>query len=404
MFRGLGRLFLNYYLMSSIVNAGISFVVIIYLSHVLDARGYVAVGVFSGIMMVMPSIVGFQTRSYFLRCSVKTDYLSYSDGLLIKVCFFWMVISVFLLFASSLILSVNEVVDLDLVLYFCLCSIFQWFYYTALVLAQSKRKSKLYFLVVASSSALAALYVFLKGELSSISWVDRVFGLSLGFLGGFVVCLFVYRSEIERLWGRDLSFWVEVKKSIKYSIYLLPFGLSLSLVLFMDRYVVSEYFSEEVAAMYMSLCQFVLVYSILCDSLYKKVTPVFMADGNIAKLVDVGALSIIALLLFLAVGEWVYYLVFPDYFDFRYDLYLAMLIVAVTGCFVKLLSLLFNFNDENASLAQYVVPFNLIGLVVMVASVVVLRCDVLAIPISIACANGIAVLLMFVRLKRKSYV
>ncbi len=378
----------NYYLMSSLIGAFFSFVVIIFLSHNLDTKSFVAVGVFSGLLGVMPSIIGMHTRSYFLIEGVKSKYLSKNDVLNLVSCFFWMMASLMLLYVIGELFSFSGLFSVDLWGLLVITAFLQWLYYTVLVVAQSKNSARMYFIIVLVSSFLGALFVFIKWRVAGLHWEDRVYGLWLGFGVSFVVFSFIIRNEISTLYGWTFDELVtSVFDSIKYSIFLVPFSLSVTAVAFFDRYIVSEYVGVDTAAQYISMSQFVLVYAIFSDSIYKRITPVYLRGGKVRVLILALLSSLVAGVVFLVVGSVAFDLVFPERITFDFSLYLLMLTAAFSVFFVKVVSLLFNYIKLNAHLSIYAVLFNALCVFNMFLCVSYFEMDVLIIPTVIVLSN-----------------
>lgn len=392
----ISKLIFNYYLMSSLIGAFFSFIVVIFLSHKLDTEGFVAIGVFSALIGVMPSIIGFHTRSFFLIESVKSDALTPTDMSNLTSCFIWMLVSLLILLLLGMIVDVDASFSVEVWELLIASAFMQWFYYISLVVAQSKNNGRLYFALVVASSFTGVLFVLVKWWLVGVVWEDRVYGLWAGFF--VALCIFILKSECASGWvikiKRD-----SILKSFNYSIFLVPFSLSVSAVAFFDRYVVSKYIGVDAAAQYISISQFVLVYAIFSDSIYKKTAPSYLKSGSLEFLLYAALSSLFAVVIFLFIGEFVFHSIFPETIAFDITLYLFMLIGAFTVLLVKIASLLFNYNGKNKHLAAYAVFFNLICVLLMFAFVNSLILGVYVIPLSIIASNLLMLLALSIHYK-----
>lgn len=386
----------NYYLMSSLIGAFFSFIIVIFLSHKLNTEGFVAIGVFSALIGIMPSIIGFHTRSFFLIESVKFETLTPADISNISSCFFWMLISLLALLIFGSIFDFGEFITAGAWELLIISAFMQWLYYMSLVIAQSKKNAKLYFTLVVASSATGVLFVVAKWWLVGVVWEDRVYGLWAGFFVAF--CVFSVKTKGVPWWKATFQ-RATILKSFKYSIFLVPFSLSVSAVAFFDRYVVSKYIGIDIAAQYISISQFVLVYAIFSDSIYKKTAPLYLKNGDFNVLLHAALSSLVAVVIFLLIGEFVFYIVFPATITFDNTLYLLMLMGAFAVMLVKIVSLIFNYYGRNKHLATYAVLFNLVCVLLMFSYINSLMLGVYVIPLAIIASNLLMLLALLIHYK-----
>lgn len=386
--------FFNFYFLSSISGAVFSFGIIVFYSHHGSQSDYIQLGVFSGLLGVMPAVIGAHTRSFFIRESSRNESLVDKDVGLLAATFFCMLIS--LMFVVPVLLMLGEYFEYNMeVIYWVLfVGVAQWFHLSFMAVSHSKKNGYRYFLLTFIAACSAAIFVVGAWFFYDLSWQVRAGALVFGFFCAMLFFLRWYWKKIIMLWS---GVW-GIKKSLKYSLPLIPYSVAVSAIMFFDRYVIVENFEESIAATYLSLVQLVLVFSIFLDSIYKKVMPVYLSDGNWEVLIKACVVVIPATFIFAFLAPYIFSFLFPDDIVFDLMLFFFMLVSSVLVFSVKLISLIYNYLGDNSYLSMSVVAVNIIAIALMF--VFVPGGEAWYLPVVVAACNGSALLVLITRVRR----
>ncbi|BBB28869.1 hypothetical protein [Neptunomonas japonica] len=380
--------FFNFYFLSSIGNAFISFIVIVYFSYYATNKEYVQLGVFSAVLGMMPSIIGMHTRSYFIRQSSTNDKVEIEDVDVLVSTFIWMIVSVAFLTFVLIFIDLSFLIEKELSWIVLIVGVGQWCHLTIVAVSHSKNNARRYFLFTIYASIVSGLGVIVLGQIHALVWQDRAYALMFGYLLSIIIFITWYRESIVK----KIRIPAVNYKIIKYSIPLIPYSLSVSALIFFERQVVAQNFDSSVAASYLSQVQIVLIFSIFLDSLYKKITPVYFSTGNIACLYKTSLVAVCAFFIFYFISPWIFHFVFPATMYFNSNLMFFMLVSSAVIYILKLISLIFNYKSKNIFLSAVVIFSNIFT--VMGLYFYSYGLGVISIPIIISVCNFLAVLVL----------
>lgn len=393
--------FFNYYLCGSIINASISFFVIAYLSHQISPDKFVLLGVVTSFLGFVGSVIGFQTRSYVLFVASKETSFNKNDLVNIISSIFWMIASFLTVIGCLALFDIQQFFTSPIIYLVMKCAAAQWLYYLILIIFQSKNLVGHYFITILVSAIISACYILIVSLIGDISWEDRLLGLMLGFLSSPFIILFRYKNLRINVTHFDfLLVMRSLKKSIIYSAPLVPYSLSISSIVFFERFIASENLRVLDAAVFLALAQIILIYGIMAESIYKKCQRSYLQAGNNNELFTAVKLVLFAGVGYIAIGQLLFNLIFPEHIIFNFILFLLMMVSAFFTFIIKIISLVFNFYQINTSLAKYAVLFNVFGLILM--NYLSNLYGVLMIPCSIIISNLIVISLLSYKIKRIS--
>lgn len=387
------RSFFNYYFLSSLSGALISFGIVVYYSHVATTAEYIQLGVFSSMLGMMPAVMGFHARSYFIREASRGSTFSKGDVGVLIATLVWMLVSLLLFILLAIGAEKYFGYELEMFVWVVWVGAAQWFHLSVMGVAHSKKDAKRYFLVSVIAAFVSAVTLLVFGVFSELTWKVRAYSLVVGFAVSCLLFFWWYASTLKANWKGVVG----LRDALSYSIPLVPYSLSIAAVMFVERYVVANNFDEMVAAGYLSLVQLVLVFSIFLDSIYKKVTPVYLSAGKSGVLTGTLWIVVPAFFGFIFMAPFVFEVIFPEAMLLDWNLLLFMAVAAVIVFLVKLISLIYNYHGDNSYLSFVMIFYN--GLALVGLYFFVPDSSVLLVPVVVGVCNLLAVFVLFCRIK-----
>jgi O-antigen/teichoic acid export membrane protein len=267
------------YTLSNLVVAGVPFLLIPFLTRVLEPADYGLVAMFSLIVSFMTVAVGLNVHGAIsVRCldnsninipkyvSTALLLLIFSTGIVILLVFVW----------GNLVVELTAI-PLKWIYIAVLVAALQFIVQITLVLFQVFKRPIVYGSIRISNALLDTVTTIIFVIFMALSWQGR--------LGGMVVTIFfvsvaaIYLLIKEGLLSKNTSYSY-AKDALGYGLPLVPHAIGGIFLSMADRFMVNNILDVSSTGIYVVAAQIGLVLSVFCDSFNKAFAPWLMEKLN----------------------------------------------------------------------------------------------------------------------------
>jgi len=258
------------YTITSIINAGIPFLLLPILTRYLSPEDYGIVTMFSLLVSIFGvftglSVHGAINRVYFEKGINFKEYVANC----IFILFFSSVLTFIVVFSiKSFISNISGVLE-NWVLIAVILSFFQFLFLSNLVIYQARMKVKEYAILKIGKSLLNVLFTILFVVIIGFKWEGRLLAQFLAvFIFGIFSFIIIYKYWTE--WNINKNY---IKHALKFGVPLIPHTIGGMLIVATDRFIITNMLGLKEAGIYTVALQIGMIIQLLADSFTRAYAP-----------------------------------------------------------------------------------------------------------------------------------
>ena len=259
------------YTLSSIINAGIPFILLPILTRYLSPEEYGIVAMFSILLSIMGVFTGLSVHGAINRVYLDSDKFNFKEY--VYNCLLILFISSILVFLIVYIFKsyVSKISGVPSFWVSCVVvvSFFQFIFLSTLSIYQAQMNAKVYSFVQIFQSTLNALLTIVLVVMLGMGWEGRLIGQSVSvIIFGTILLIYLYRKWITPRINK-----LYIKHALKFGIPLIPHTIGGMIIMATDRFMINNMLGLKEAGLYTAGMQIGMIIGILTDSFNKAWAP-----------------------------------------------------------------------------------------------------------------------------------
>jgi len=258
------------YTVTSIINAGIPFLLLPILTRYLSPEDYGIVTMFSLLVSIFGVFTGLSVHGAINRVYFEKD-INFKEYVAncIFILFISSILTFIVVFAIKGFISNISGVPENWVLIAVILSFFQFLILSNLAIYQARMKAKEYAILQIGQSLLNVLFTILFVVIIGFKWEGRLLSQFLTvFIFGIFSFIIIYKYWTE--WSINKNY---IKHALKFGVPLMPHTIGGMLMVSTDRFIITNILGLKEAGIYTAGLQVGMIIQLFADSFSRAYAP-----------------------------------------------------------------------------------------------------------------------------------